>query len=377
MIDIHYTPNELAATMVECIPENFTPYTIADFSAGEGSLLYEAVRRWPSAMVFANDLNKASCRMLASRNRAWSVSCSDFLKATSHTHTKFSSKKGSIDLILLNPPFSERGRRPFEWFDRYSLKSGLATRFVHLSLNYLSSDGYMLAILPNGSLTSERDSQAWAHIQRKYSVEIVTDNHMRVFKSAAARTSIVIIRRKSSNDDSQAALSSPNGSALNIVRRGRVQMHSVISASHGFPLVHTTELTGGKAMINTRHGLVLSTTIVRGPALLFPRVGMVTPEKVCVLDDDVTVALSDCVLAIEFQDSASLKAARDYLIRDWSSFSSIYGGTGAKYTTVKKAESYFQVLMAALEVSDFKFSNSCEYARVNSRDRKEGRFIFG
>ena len=152
-------------------------------------------------------------------------------------------------------------------------------------------------------------------------------------------------------------------------------MHSVISASHGFPLVHTTELTGGKAMINTRHGLVLSTTIVRGPALLFPRVGMVTPEKVCVLDDDVTVALSDCVLAIEFQDSASLKAARDYLIRDWSSFSSIYGGTGAKYTTVKKAESYFQVLMAALEVSDFKFSNSCEYARVNSRDRKEGRFI--
>lgn len=182
-------------------------------------------------------------------------------------------------MILLNPPFSERGRRPFEWFDRCSLKSGLATRFVHLSLNYLSSDGYMLAILPNGSLTSERDSQAWAHIQKKYSVEIVTDNHMRIFKGAAARTSIVIIRRKSSDNDGQAALSSPNGSALNIVRRGRVQMHSVISASHGFPLVHTTELTGGKAMINTRHGLVLSTTIVRGPALLFPRVGMVTPRK--------------------------------------------------------------------------------------------------
>jgi predicted RNA methylase len=367
MIDIHYTPNELAAAMVECIPEGFIPSTIADFSAGEGSLLYEAARRWPSAMIFANDLNKVSSRMLASRNQAWSVSCSDFLKATSHTHTKFSSKKGSIDLILLNPPFSERGRRPVEWFDRDNLKSGLATRFVHLSLSYLSSDGYMLAILPNGSLTSERDSQAWAHIREKYSVEIIIDNHMRIFKNAAARTSIVFIRKKTSNSDGQAPRSSFKSSALNIIRRGRIQMHSVNSASRGFPLVHTTELTGGKAMVNASHGLVLSTTIIRGPALLFPRVGMVTPEKVCVLDDGVTVTLSDCVLAIEFQDSARLTAARDYVIRDWLCFSSIYGGTGAKYTTVKKAESYFQMLMAALEVSGVRLNNSFEYGRVNSQ----------
>ncbi|MFT0635457.1 hypothetical protein ACMFY5_25600, partial [Pseudomonas sihuiensis] len=102
MIDIHYTPNELAAAMLECIPADFNPNTIADFSAGEGSLLYGAARKWPSAMIFANDLNKVSSRMLASRNHTWSVSCSDFLKATSHIHTKFSTKKESIDLILLN-----------------------------------------------------------------------------------------------------------------------------------------------------------------------------------------------------------------------------------------------------------------------------------
>lgn len=366
MIDIHYTPNELATAMVECIPEGFNPTTIADFSAGEGSLLNEAARRWPAAMVFANDLNKVSSRMLASRNQAWSVSCSDFLKATSHTHTKFSSKKRSIDLILLNPPFSERGRRPVEWFDRPSVKSGLATRFVHLSLNYLSSDGYMLAILPNGSLTSERDSQGWAHIQNEYSVEIITDNHMRVFKNAAARTSIVIIRRKFSSGDGHAPRSAFISSGLNIIRRGRIQMHSVSPTGNGYPLVHTTELTGGKAMINTRHGLVLSTTVICGPALLFPRVGMVTPEKVCILDDDVIVTLSDCVLAVEFQDLARLKAARDYLIRDWSSFSGIYGGTGAKYTTVKKAEAYFHILMAALDVPDVRSSDSCDYVGVNS-----------
>ena len=366
MIDIHYTPNELATAMVEFIPEGFNPSTIADFSAGEGSLLYKAARRWPSAMIFANDLNKSSCRMLACRNQAWSVSCSDFLKATSHSHTKFASKKGSIDLILLNPPFSERGRRPVEWFDRSSFKSGLATRFVYLSLNYLSSDGYMLAILPNGSLTSERDSQGWAHIQSKYSVEIVTDNHMRAFKNAAARTSIVIIRRKSLGEDFETSGPSFKSDTLNVVRRGRVQMHSVRFNNSGFPLVHTTELVGGKTRISDRDGLVLSTTIIRGPALLFPRVGMVTPEKICFLEDDITVTLSDCVLAVEFETSAKLKAAKDFIINDWSSFSRIYGGTGAKYTTVKKAEAYFQVLIPTLEFSDFKYSHNYAHARFSS-----------
>jgi hypothetical protein len=77
---------------------------------------------------------------------------------------------------------------------------------------------------------------------------------------------------------------------------------------------------------------------------------MVTPEKVCILEEGLAVVLSDCVLAVEFKSSARLKSVREYLIRDWSSFSGIYGGTGAKYTTVKKASLYFDGLLAAPEL---------------------------
>ncbi|MDF2401094.1 N-6 DNA methylase [Aeromonas sp. 5HA1] len=342
MIDIHYTPSELAQTMIECIPSSFTPSTIADFSAGEGSLLNEAAKRWPFAMVFANDLNKTSSRMLASLNKLWSVSCSDFLKSTSHTNTKFSSKKGGVDLILLNPPFSERGRKPIEWFEQPSIKSGLATRFVSLSLNYLSLNGYMLAILPNGSLNSERDSHGWSEIKKRYSVEIMATNPLHTFKNAAARTSIVLIRHKLANDFDEVDEFPLEKPAYRFVRRGRVQMHSFKSNANGYPLIHTTELTNGKVIINGTNILVMSSIIVRGPALLFPRVGMVTHEKICILANNVAVVLSDCVLAIEFQEMIRAVNTREYLLRDWLNFSNIYNGTGAKYTTIKKTEAYFQ-----------------------------------
>jgi len=341
MIDIHYTPHDLAQAMIACVPAGFTPTMVADFSAGEGSLLNEASRHWPEATIFANDLNKKSTRMLASLNKSWVVSCSDFLKPTSHTSTKFSSKQKSMDLILLNPPFSERGRKAAEWFDKPSVKSGLAATFVNLSLKYLSAEGYMIAILPNGSLHSERDSQAWTEISKDYVVEIIADNPMRTFKTAVARTSIVrITRRRLTNTINKDPISHANNKSC-ALHRGRMQMHSIKNCLNGFPLVHTTELRNGIVILNNKHGLVSAKAFVKGPALLFPRVGMITPEKICVLESRHNIVLSDCVLALEFAKLEHALAVRNHLLSDWGNFSIIYSGTGAKYTTIKRVAAYF------------------------------------
>lgn len=344
MIDIHYTPKELAQAMIACVPKGFFPRTVADFSAGEGSLLNEAATTWPQASVFANDLSSKSTRLIASLNSSWCVSCSDFLRPSAHTHTKFSLKKNSIDLILLNPPFSERGRKPTEWLDYKGVKSGLAAAFVSLSLKYLSDNGYILAILPNGSLTSERDAHGWSVIKKQYEVEVLTDNSMRAFKSAVARTSIVRIKRKKAGHTLRLVSGLESDLPTVDIKRGRIQMHSVISSPDGLPLIHTTQLKEGGIVFKHRYGNVLSKVSVKGPALLFPRVGMVTPEKIGLLESNVAVALSDCVLAIEAPDIQSAVVIRELIIKNWESFSALYSGTGAKYITVQRAKVFFSNL---------------------------------
>ncbi|WP_272673977.1 MULTISPECIES: methyltransferase [unclassified Providencia] len=348
MIDLHYTPNTLAKEMVEYIPTTFTPKIIADFSAGEGSLLLEAAKRWPFAEVLANDLSRSNVKKLISLESKWCISCSDFIKKTSHSNTKFSSKKGMVDVILLNPPFSERGRKLIEWFEQPNIKSGLATRFIRLSLDYLSTSGYMLAILPNGSLSSERDLNGWAQIKKNYNIEIIGNNHSKIFKNAVTNTSLVCIRHKSLNEFIKTNKSEklhPKVKFLEVIHRGVIQMHSIKYNSNGYPLVHTTDLIQEKLNIDSKNKLALSNLIVQGPALLFPRVGAITPKKICNLESDIKIVLSDCVLAIEFSDINSLIIMRKYILNDWHNFSKIYDGTGAKYTTIKKANSYFNTVI--------------------------------
>lgn len=342
MIDLHYTPSELAQTMIACVPENFTPQSIADFSAGEGSLLNEAEKHWPYASIYANDLSPRSAKMIASLNKKWCVSCSDFLKPSSHRNTKFSKKKHSIDLILLNPPFSERGRKGTHWPDLEGVKSGLAAAFVYLSLKYLSKDGYLFAILPNGSLTSERDEQGWNIISQCFNVEIVSGNCMRVFKSAVARTSIVKITHKQQQNLPQSNSSIKFEKPTLQIKRGQVQMHAIQACANGLPLIHTTQLKNGEVSSISTYGTVASRISVKGPALLFPRVGMITAGKICILKKGETVTLSDCVLAIETQDIQRTKFIRNYALKNWEHFFKLYDGTGAKYITLKRASAFFE-----------------------------------
>lgn len=68
-------------------------------------------------------------------------------------------------------------------------------------------------------------------------------------------------------------------------------------ARSAVPLVHTCHLIDGRVVKSGAK--VLAKRQVCGPAILLPRVGRVTPDKICVLEAGETVAVSDCIISIE------------------------------------------------------------------------------
>lgn len=353
MIDPYYTPPELAQVMVDLVPKSLRVKSIADFAAGEGSLLHAALTRWPKAVIYANDLSKVITRRLARLNPNWEISTSNFLETRSTSRAKFNSQRNQIDLILINPPFSERSRRPISWLDMGAdLSSGVTMAFLYKSLNYLSPRGLLVAVLPDGCLASERDKKAWEEIYKSFEVEVIRDNCKSAFKGVSARTSLVRVQKRqtctpkinlfiSRHDDMHVEFD---------VIRGRTQMHRfspVQVEGVGLPLVHTSELLDGTVALRGAPRVAPHASIT-GSAVLFPRVGRVTPQKVAILRHGDQVVLSDCVLGVMCKDDKEACTLRNEIIAHWAIFANAYRGTGAPYITVSRANEVLRPIIRGL-----------------------------
>lgn len=333
-MDRFYTSPELADALVGLATSRLRALRIADFACGEGSLLLAAERRWPAASMIANDISAASIASLRKSRPKWQVACSNFVSPRSVRSSSLRHHLAGVDLVLLNPPFSRKNRQTYEVaVGDEVLHASIAMAFVVNSIPFLRQDGAILAVLPDGCLVSMHDEPVWRALRNQFNVEVIRDNSRSAFQGVRARTCLVRMTKLSMHvavPEQVAASAGPT------ILRGRVQMHSrkVVSAKLGKPLVHTRHLLNGEVVSSGEHveGAVLS-----GPALLFPRVGLVTPGKLCVLRNGQRVTLSDCVLGVVCKSETDAETLRQMVLASWPIFASAYRGTGAPYITVERA----------------------------------------
>jgi hypothetical protein len=199
---------------------------------------------------------------------------------------------------------------------------------------YLSPGGVLLAVLPDGSLVSTQDREIWAEMRRAFKLEIIRDNSHFAFTGVRARTCLVRMTRTASAAPEGIPDSGEDGELP--VIRGSCQMHSRrrSRASAAAPIVHTTHLKAG-AVLESREKV--DGKVLEGPALLFPRVGLVTPDKLCILADERRVVLSDCVLAVQCPSTSAADTLRRKILEVWPTFAAGFRGTGAPYITVERA----------------------------------------
>ena len=333
-MDCFYTSPELADTLVGLASPRRRSLSVADFACGQGSLLQAAERRWPTASMIANDVSAASVSALRKARPKWQVACADFLHWRSVRSSSLRHHLAGVDLVLLNPPFTRRNRRTLEvTVGDEALHASIAVAFVVNSIPFLRPSGVILAVLPDGCLVSKHDEAVWCALGKQFNVEVIRDNSRSAFHGVRARTCLVRMTKSDAHVTVADELTAP---LARTITRGRVQMHSrqVVSAGQGRRLVHTSNLLNG--LVTSSSEYVLG-PVLTGPALLFPRVGLITPGKVCVLGVGQRVTLSDCVLGVVCESETDAEFLKRAVLAAWPAFASAYRGTGAPYITVERA----------------------------------------
>lgn len=339
MIDQHFTPPMLADLLIKSLPANFHPKLIADFAVGEGSLLFAASKKWKKANFIANDLCSETLELLP--DNEWDIYNFDFLDSYSLQASNINKYREKVDLILLNPPFSQRGVKPILWEIDNKIKSGVALAFLYNAVNFLKPGGFLVAVLPNGCLNSIRDQDALNFLKTNFSFHIISENCEGSFSKVRVKTSIVLIR----NIRPKLSKVVPSNKLAYIneldVFRGKYQMHKIPinEIESGSPLVHTTNLKDGKVDLKGTHK-VWSVYKVKGPAVIFPRVGNFNKGKICIFTGHEEIVISDCLFSVRCKSSCQAEDIKNFILNNWETFKENYSGTGALYSTLDKVQNF-------------------------------------
>jgi predicted RNA methylase len=318
--------------------ETSHPSSVADFACGDGRLLAAAQERFRRATMVGVDRDRRAIRRLRETHPRWILSVGDFLDAKSFSRSRAS--RISADVAVLNPPYSCRGQRTLEVaLDGQVFRTSPASAFVARTLAE-APNVELVAILPEGALTSEKDLMIREHFEDSYGLTVISRFARSQFEDCAVRAVVVRLRRGSTRRVSR-ELESQHCVAAAVghvdVGRGGLPMHEVRLAPRGprVPLLHTTSL---RSLPCTLPGVApYSRGLVTGPCVVLPRVGVPDASQLKTLGRGDRVQLSDCILTFATSSVASAVALRNLLLAEIQSLRRSYVGTGARFLTVGRA----------------------------------------
>jgi hypothetical protein len=352
-MDHFFTPAAVAKGMIECV-NGFKPTVVADFAAGYGELLSAARVRWPRCAVVATDISSPHVRSLK-RNQGWKIGQCDFLNIKSRQKCgALKVHAGTVSLALLNPPFSERGARTSEaLLQGKRLKCSLALAFIITATDYLHPDGQIVAILPAGTLASQKDEEAWKELRQYFRVDLLGTNGRNTFAGCFPRTVIVRLTNHRRVRSAHCA-PCPRAHSHRCIRlsliRGTVPMHTVRPVKRGRmqPLIHSTELRDN-AVLPAKSRVPATERSVVGPAVLLPRVGQPVASKVSLYLSRRRIALSDCVFGLQCSTPYVARRLHSLLVKEWPQLEKQYTGTCARYLTVRALTALLERLGCMIE----------------------------
>ena len=310
-------------------------------------MLLAAAAVWPEATMVATDIDCQAVRKLRIVSNGWRTGICDFINPRSRQSSPVLRKlNGRTNLVLLNPPFSCRGgKKVAATAGGTTSECSLGLAFVVNAIDYLTEAGELIAVLPQGSLTSERDAETWDLLRSIGDTEVLKNNGFGTFAQAAVRTAVIRFQkrekpRKAEPTSTLDSHSTPREKILPTVRivRGTTQMNKIQlddESDESIAFIHSTNLqdftVSSHHKVQSTHG-----RYAIGPMVLLPRVGQPRPNKVAKHPDPDVFMLSDCVIALMCQIPESAERLWKDLQSNWSLLEQEYVGSGARYITKRR-----------------------------------------
>ncbi len=350
--DQYRTPEALASWLVGLAGQFPKNPRVADPAAGDGSLLSVAEGAFAPFSVTGIEIDPVVARACASVAKHWKVINDDFF-AYYRRAAGLGGPVERFDIVVANPPFSCRGgTRVWVQIGDAVVPCSVAMAFILSAARLLSPPGLLLALVPNGMLTSHRDEYARAVLENAGSIETYEVPAGRHFAGASARLSAVVFRKSRAlavqheipvvtNGHTGVIALQVNGWRVSI-KRGRTPNRRALphEGDRFVPFLHSTDLRGGQ-VTSSRQTSLETARRVESPSVLIPRVGKPSVHKVAVLHD-VPAELSDCVIALECH---SLRAAEELAAQircSWGSLASLYSGSGAPFLRVSDLQQFIR-----------------------------------
>ena len=348
-MDSHYTPSAIANQLVEAA-NDLAPKLIADLAAGNGDLLLAAERKWPAAEILATDIDRNAVRRLRRLRPSWKVGRCDLRNEQSRRScSALKNMLQSACLLLLNPPFSCRGGTRFLVnASPNPIHASTAMSFLLQATEYIAETGHIASVLPLGCLYNQKDIAAWDSLRTRFSIQTLGTHPMGSFPDSSANTVLVRLSPKQTSQAlalplQQSPHPTPIKTGIRVqLLRGCCPIHRLRPrepSSH--VLVHYTDIKNGTVELNGRRGSG-NYRRVESPAILIPRVGNITRQKIALLETPTPVMLSDCVIALIPQDPKHVFRLKERLLSGFTSLQEQYVGTGAPFITTDRLESFIK-----------------------------------
>lgn len=340
MIDSFYTPVELAEKLVGFVSEE-NINSVCDFCVGDGELLRAAQKKWVNAIFYGTDLSEDAINKVIDNHPNWWIRYCNFIDEESRNTCELLLNNNRFDLVLLNPPFSCKA----SCFHKVTLNGlvlnvSTAMKFIIESINYLSQNGALYAIVPSSIIYSQKDKVALRILVNDYKFKVLYEPTKQYFQKCDPSIAIISINSRYNTSIIQHVPKLKIDKPCFTFLRGNVPMNIAKTSLSGmYNLVHTTNIRN-----NSLHSLNISITkessTVSGPAVLIPRVGQPNINKVCFINADETYVLSDCVIAIQTESEEAANLLKEAIIQDEINFYNLYKGTGASYLTIERLKNY-------------------------------------
>ena len=290
--------------------------------------------------MYGNDISSKIIYPLRKKHPDWKLGVCDFLNSGSRNTSFIFNKK--YDVILLNPPFTCRGsiKQSIKIEDKeYRMSTAMA--YIVEAIKYLQKDGVLYAILPISIAYSQKDEKIRAYLTKKYYFQIIEELDNQWFEKCKPNIVLAAINDKNIISQKNIIKRIDIKIPYLIFQRGSFGMHMVDKKiKRGISLVHSTNIID-EQIVGLKYKVKKNISMIKGPAVLIHRVGQPNKKKVCVIWDSEVYAISDCIIGIKANKLALCWKIKKEIINNWSDFSNLYKGTGAKYITIKRLKYFF------------------------------------